>query len=143
VLRGPSVHKEFREAVAHVIGSQPSFDIDGHTFPRVFVHHGEALYRSPIFGPCRHVVVGPHMIRMLRSPSNTGAIGEPASPTRRLFLGHRQAFAPPNPFHPLVTDPPARIPQQTGDLAIPLAAIRTRQIDASGSPGCSSLGGSR
>lgn len=83
MLRDPSVHKEVREAVEHVIGSQPSFDIDGQTFPRVFVHNGEEFHRSPILGPCRHEVVGPHMIRMRRAQSDTGTIGEPESPTRR------------------------------------------------------------
>jgi hypothetical protein len=110
VLRDPSVHKEFREAVEHVIGSHPSFDINGQTFPRVFVHNGKELDRSPIFGPGRHEVVRPYMIRMLRSQSDTGAISEPEPPTRRLFLWDLQAFAPPNPFHPFVIDPPARIP---------------------------------
>ena len=43
----PSVHKEFREAVEHVIGSQLSFNIDGQTFSRIFVHNGEELHRSP------------------------------------------------------------------------------------------------
>jgi hypothetical protein len=129
-MRGdPSVHKEFRKAVEHVIRSQPSFDLEGQTFPRIFVHNGAELHRSPIFGPCRHEVVRPHRIRMLRSQSDTGAFGEPEPPTRRLFLGHHQAFAPPHPFHPLVLDPPALVPQQTGDLTIPLPTILACELD--------------
>ena len=75
------------------------------------------------------------MIGLLRSEPDTGAIGEPESPTRRLFLGYLQAFAPPNPFHPFVIDPPALIPQQTGDLTLPIPTILTRQIDDRGREG--------
>ena len=58
MLRDPALHKEVREALEHVIGAQPSFDIDGQTLSRVFVHNGEELHRSPLFGPGRHEVVG-------------------------------------------------------------------------------------
>ena len=83
------------------------------------------------------------MIWMLRSQSHKGAIGEAESPTRRLFPEHLQAFAPPNRFHPLVIDPPALIPQQTSDPALPVAAILTCQIDDRGREGASSLDGFR
>jgi len=84
------------------------------------------------------------MIGMLRPEPDTGASGEPEPPTRRLFLGHLQAFASPDPFDPFVIDPPALIPQQTGDLTIPpyrpywLASWTIAWVSAA-----SSLGGSR
>lgn len=57
---------------------------------------------------------------MLRSEPDTEAIREPASPTRRRFLRYLQACASPDPFDPCVIDPPAVMPQQAGDLPIPL-----------------------
>ena len=121
--------KELCQPIEHVIGSQPSFDIDGQTFPRVCVHNGEKFDRSPIFGPGRHEVVRPHMIRMLRSQPDTGAIGRPEPPTRRLFLRDLQAFAPPDPFHPLVTDPPTVSPEQACDLTIPIPIVLACEPD--------------
>jgi len=124
--------KELVQPIEHVVGSQPSFDVDDQTFLRVFVRNGEELHRSPIFGPCRHEVVRPHMIRMLCSQPDTRTIGQPEPPTRRLFLGHLQPFVPPDAFHPLVINPPALIPQQPSDLSIPVAAILTGQLDDGG-----------
>jgi len=121
--------KALCQPIEHVIGSQPSFDSDGHTVPRVFVHNREELHRSPIFGSGCHEVVRPHMIRMLRSQPDTGAIGQPEPPTRGLFLRDLQPCLSPDPFHPFMINLPALIPEQACHLTIPIPSILAGQMN--------------
>jgi hypothetical protein len=44
-------------------------------------------------------------------------------------VGDLQSLAPPDPLHPAVTDRPASLAQQGGDLAIAIAAILAGQFD--------------
>ena len=121
-VRGDSpLHKEFRQAIAHIIGAQPSLDIAGPTFPRVFIDTREQLHRSPILGACRHTIRGPDRIGILGPEPDARPIGQPEPPPRRLFLWHLQAFASPDPFHPLVIDPPTRISEETRHLPLSIA----------------------
>src|SRR5262245_38736876 len=69
------------------------------------------------------------MIRWLATRSGPGPISRPQPPTRRLFLRDLQAFASPYPFHPLVIDLPALIPQQPSDLTISISSVLAREID--------------
>ena len=69
------------------------------------------------------------MIRVCRSSPHTGTVVQPETSPGRLLLRHLQAFLPPDSFHPLVIDSPAVIAEQACDLAIPLPAILTRQVD--------------
>jgi hypothetical protein len=46
-----------------------------------------------------------------------------------LLLGDLQPLTPPDPLHPLVVDPPARIPQQSCNLAVAIPTILARQLD--------------
>jgi hypothetical protein len=49
-----------------------------------------------------HAVAGPDMIGILRPEPDTGAIRQPESPARRLFLRHLQTFAATDLFDPFV-----------------------------------------
>jgi hypothetical protein len=44
-------------------------------------------------------------------------------------MGCLQPFTPPHPFHPPIANRPARLAQQSGDLAIAVAAVLARQFD--------------
>jgi hypothetical protein len=74
-------------------------------------------------------VVGPHMVAMFRSEPDARSICEPKTAVFRLFVGYLQPLTPPDAFHPLVVQKPARISQQRGDLAIAVAAVLTGQFD--------------
>ena len=74
-------------------------------------------------------VVGPDMVRPLRSEPDTGSVIEPEPALLRLLVRNLQPFAPPDPFHPLVIDMPARGVEQPCDHAIAVAPVLAGQLD--------------
>jgi hypothetical protein len=74
-------------------------------------------------------VVGPDVIAVLWPQSDAGSVIEPQPPAFRLLLGNLQSLTPPDPLDPLVTHQPTRIPQQSGDLAIAITAVKMSQFD--------------
>ena len=74
-------------------------------------------------------VVGPNVIAVLWPQSDAGSVIEPQPPALRLLLGNLQPLTPPDPLDPLVAHQPTCIPQQFGDLAIAITAIKTSQFD--------------
>ena len=75
-------------------------------------------------------VVRPHVIAMLRSEPDAGAISQPKSAALGLFGGNLQPLSPPDSLDPLVVDdPPRRRPQQLRDLAIAVAAVLPGEFD--------------
>ena len=125
----PAVHKQLRQAEEDIIRAPPSGHLNGQTLPRVLIHDREQLDRPTILRPQRHDVVGPHMIRLLRSQADTGAIRQPEAPAWRLALRHLESFPPPDPFHAFVIHAPAVVVQQGGDSSIPVSPILARQLD--------------
>jgi len=71
-------------------------------------------------------VVGPDVIAMLRPQAEAGAIRQPQTAPFGLLLGDLQPLTPPDP---LVIDEPARMPQQSCNLAIAVTAILACQLD--------------
>ena len=69
------------------------------------------------------------MVRTLRSEPDTGSIIEPEPAFLRLLVRNFEPFAPPDPFHPLVIDMPARVVEQSRDHAISVAPVLAGQRD--------------
>jgi hypothetical protein len=82
-------------------------------------------------------VVGPDVVRMLGPETDAGTVRHPQSATFWLLLRDLQALAPPDPFNPAITDRPASLAQQGGDLTVAVAAILTGQL---GDIGCQPFG---
>lgn len=74
-------------------------------------------------------VIGPNVIAVLGPQSDARSVMEPQPPAFRLLLGHLQPLTPPDPLDPLVAHQPTRIPQQFGDLAVAVAAVKTSQFN--------------
>ena len=69
------------------------------------------------------------MVGPLGTQPNTGSVVEPQTSPLRLFAGHLQPLAPPDPLDPLVVDLPAGVAQQGGDPPIAVVAVPTGQLD--------------
>src|SRR5512143_3901334 len=69
------------------------------------------------------------MVRPLRPQPHAGAVVQPQSSSRLLFLRHFQPFASPDPFHSVLAHWPSRLSQQRGDPAVAISAVLTSQRD--------------
>jgi hypothetical protein len=69
------------------------------------------------------------MIGAFRPQPDAGAVRKPQTPPFGLLLRHLQPLPPPDPLHPTVTDRPARLAQQGGNLAIAITAILPSEFD--------------
>ena len=68
------------------------------------------------------------MIAVLGPQSDAGSVRQPKPATLGLFVGDLEPLTSPDPLDPLVVDQPARLLQQTGDLAIAIAAIQPARL---------------
>jgi hypothetical protein len=78
-------------------------------------------------------VVGPDVIAVLRPQAEARTIRQPQTAPFGLPLGDLKPLTPPDPLDPLVIDEPARIPQQSCNLAVAIPAILACQLDDVGS----------
>ena len=69
------------------------------------------------------------MIALLRAQPNARSVGQPESAAFGLLRWDLQPLASPDTLDPLVVDYPARLPQQSGDLAIAVAAVLPGKLD--------------
>src|SRR3954469_10887144 len=83
-------------------------------------------------GPVLDKVIRPNVVAVLGPKANAGPIRQPQPPALGLLLRHFEPLPAPDPFHPLVVHPPARVPQKSRDLAIAIAAILAREFDQVG-----------
>ena len=83
-------------------------------------------------------VVGPDVVLVLWPQAEARTIRQAQTAAFGLLLGDLQRLTPPEPLHPLVVDPPARIPQQSRNLAVAIPAILARQLDGPEAPVLSS-----
>jgi len=74
-------------------------------------------------------VVGPDVIAVLRPQPDARSVGQPEPAALGLLVGDLQPLASPDPLNPLVVDRPARLAQQSCDLAIAVAAVLPGQFD--------------
>ena len=79
-------------------------------------------------GAIPHEVVGPDMVRPLRSQPDAGSIAEPEPAPLRLPPRHLEPLAPPDALDPLLVHGPARLPQKGRDPAV--AVVRHRRLVA-------------
>jgi hypothetical protein len=69
------------------------------------------------------------MIALLRAQPNARSVGQPEPAALGLLRWDLQPLASPDTLDPLVVDYPARLPQQSGDLAIAVAAVLPGKLD--------------
>jgi len=69
------------------------------------------------------------MIGVFRPQPDAGPIGQPQTAPFGLFVRNLQPLTLPDPFDPSVTDQPAGLAQQGGNLAIAVATILAGQLD--------------
>ena len=93
-------------------------------------------YRPPVAGAILDEVVGPHMVRPLRTKPDARAVRQPQPAPFRLLHWNLQPLAPPDAGHPRHAHVPARLVQQSRDPTIAVAAIGACQRDdIGGQPG--------
>jgi hypothetical protein len=93
------------------------------------VDHVEHAVSPPVMGAILDEVVGPDVVLVLRPQTQARTIRQPQTTPFGLLVGDLQPLTPPDPLDPLVIDAPARIPQQSRDLAVAIPAILARQLD--------------
>jgi hypothetical protein len=96
---------------------------------RELVHDIEHAELAPIMRPILDEVVGPDVVRPLRSEPDAGAVCQPQSPFLGLLGWHLEPFPAPDPLDALDVHRPARGAQESRDLAVAVAAILPRQGD--------------
>jgi hypothetical protein len=74
-------------------------------------------------------VVGPDVIAVLRPQPDARSVGQPEPAALGLLEGDLQPLASPDALDPLVVDYPARLAQQSCDLAIAIAAVLPGKLD--------------
>jgi hypothetical protein len=80
-------------------------------------------------GAISNEVIGPDMVGSLRPQPDARSVVEPETPAFRLFGGHFQPLASPDPFDTLLVHRPAGSTQQRRDPAISVAAILMGKFD--------------
>jgi len=74
-------------------------------------------------------VVGPDVIAVLCPQPDAWSVRQPEPAAFGLPIGDLQPLASPDTLDPLVVDDPARLAQQSGDLAITVATILSGKLD--------------
>src|SRR5207237_10205831 len=104
-------------------------DTDRQAFMGKLVEHVEHPILASVMGAVLDEVIGPDMIALLRAQPHARSIGQPEPAALGLLRWDLQPLASPDTLDPLVVDYPARLPQQSGDLAIAVAAVLPGQLD--------------
>jgi hypothetical protein len=95
----------------------------------MLIQNVQGSERFAIIGPAMDEVIAPDMIATLWPQPNAGSVIQPKPSLLRLFCRHFKPLPPPKPFNPLVIDLPTRIPQQSRNPAIAVAAILAGKRD--------------
>ena len=69
------------------------------------------------------------MIAVLRPQADARSVRQPEAASLGLLARNLQPLTPPDAFDPLVVDRPARLAQQSCDLAIAIAAVLPGKLD--------------
>src|SRR5580700_7375934 len=123
VLRYPAHQHHVCQGFDHLQTSQAPCHSQRQTFPRMLVDHHQDAQRSSIVRHRLHKIVAPHMIRPLRSQSDTPTIPEPQPPSWPLFLRHLQPFASPDPLHSILPHRPAHALQLRRDTPVAVSPV--------------------
>jgi len=116
-------NEEIGQAVEHVVGSKPSSNDDRQAPPRELVEHDEHADGASVLCAILDEVVGPDVVRTLRSETNARSIVEPQTAPLGLFHWHFQPFPPPDPIDAFDVDPPAFGNQHLADAPVAVAAV--------------------
>ena len=127
VARHTAQDEEIGQHIDHIDGLKFAGDPDRQAFMGKLVDHIEHSILPSIVGAILDKVVGPDMIAVLGLQPDAGSVRQPKPAAFGLFVRNLQPLTPPDPLDPLVVDQPARLLQQTGDLAIAIAAIQPGQ----------------
>src|SRR5262245_16914719 len=103
--------------------------LDGQALARELVDDVEHAILPPVRGAVLDEVIGPHMVRSLRSKPNAGAVGQPKPASFRLPAWNLQPLAPPDASHPRYAHIPAGLVQQGSDPPVAVTAIGAGQSD--------------
>src|SRR5215468_4058466 len=107
-------------------------DTDCQAFVGKLVNDIEHPISAPIVGAILDKVIGPDVISVLRPQPDARSVGQPEPASFGLFIGDLQPLASPDALDPLVVDYPARLAQQSCDLAIAIAAVLPGKLDSIG-----------
>ena len=125
----PAQDEEVGENIDDVDGLEFAIDADRQALVGELVDDVEHAVFPAIMRAVLDEVVRPDVVGMLRPQTNAGAVCEPEAASFGLLLGNLQALASPDPLDPRVTDQPASITQQGGNLAIAIAAVLSSKFD--------------
>jgi len=103
--------------------------MDRQTLSRIFVDQVQESHGPSVVGESAHEIVCPDVIGSFRPQAHAGAVVEPQSGARLLFLRHLQPFAAPDPLHAILACWPTRFLQLDGDASISIPAILAGQRD--------------
>jgi len=122
-------HKEGGQNVDHIDRFELAGDTDRQAFMGKLVEHVEHPILASVMGAVLDEVIGPDMIALLRAQPHARSVGQPEPAALGLLRWDLQPLASPDTLDPLVVDYPARLPQQSGDLAIAVAAVLPGKLD--------------
>jgi hypothetical protein len=123
VFRRPEGGEEIGEAVKHVVGSELSLDDDGQAAARELVEHHEHSKGAAILSTILDEVIGPDVVRPLRSQTDARSIVEPETAPLRLFCRHFEPFPAPDAVDPLDVHSPTFGNEHLADAAVAVATI--------------------
>ena len=121
--------EEVGQNLDHISGFQFAIDADRQAFMGELVDHVEHAVPPSVMGSILDEVVRPNVIAVLRAQPDARAVREPQTAAFGLLLRNLQPLTPPDPLDPLVIDQPARMPQQSCNLAVAVTAILAGQLD--------------
>jgi len=124
--RGSTNHEQLTQHFHDIERTRPSLELQRQALPRELIHHRKDLDPPTIRRPVVHEVVRPHVIRMLRPPTNDPVRRAPHPTTRAPTLRNSKILTPPQTMEPLVVHPPALLSQKNRDAAIAKPRIPPR-----------------
>ena len=117
------------EDVDHVSALQLASDPDRQALAGELVDHVQHPDLPPIVCSGFHEVVGPDVVRALRTQPDARAVVEPEAAPLRLPCRNLQPLPSPDPLDPLEIHRPAGRPQHRGDPTIAIAAVLDGERD--------------
>ena len=121
--------EEVGQNVDHIDRLELAGDTDRQAFMGELVEHVEHAILASVVGAVLDEVVGPDVIALLRPQPDARSVGQPEPAAFGLLIGDLQPLASPDTLDPLVVDYPARLAQQSCDLAIAVAAVLPGKLD--------------
>ena len=129
MFRHSSFEYEVSQGLDHVLAVQSASNDDGQTFPGILIDYSEHPKGFSVMSTIHDEIIGPYMVLVFRSHSDTGAIVQPQPASLRLFLRDLQPLPSPNPLNPLIVDLPADATKKISDHAVAVTAKPSGQCN--------------